>query len=430
MPAINSTRLTKRRIDAIQSGETCWDSDVRGFCCRARTKRKLFYLKARTRGRQRWLTIGEYGAPWTVETARREAQRLLGELHNGADVETLRHGGDAGDPIMEDLCARFIEEHAKHHKKASSVYVDELNIRNHILPLIGKIAVKDITRSDMEAFKQAIRNGTTATKPKRGQKHERFGPAARGGPGAANRCLALLSKMFNLAELWGWRPEHSNPVRMVAKYKENQVQRFLSDEELQRLGQALADVDEEGEISPYVTAAIRLLLLTGARLNEILTLKWDYVDRRGGFLQLPTSKTGPKVIFLNEDAVAVLNGIDRRKGNPYVIVGSVDGKHLVNIQKPWRTIRKRADIDDVRIHDLRHSFASIAASNGASLPMIGQLLGHRSADVTQRYAHLTASTVRDINELVGSKLSASITVDKQEPREKRQTDFEASRRDL
>jgi len=400
MPAINSARLTKRRIDAMQAGETHWDSDVRGFCCRARTKRKIFYLKMRSKGRQRWLTIGEYGAPWTVETARREAQRLLGEVLNGADVETLRHGGNAGDPIVEDLSARFIEEYARHHKKASSVYIDEINIRNHVLPLIGKIAVKDVTCSDIETFKQAVRDGKTATKP--GEKRERFGPSASGGPGAANRCLALLSKMFNLAEVWGWRPEHSNPVHMVAKYKENKIQRFLSDEEFQRLGQVLAEVYEEGGSSHYVVAAIRLLLLTGARLSEILTLKWAYIDQRGGYIQLPTSKTGPKVIFLNDDAIAVLDAIERCDGNPYVIVGSVDGQHLVNIQKPWRKIRKRAGLDDVRIHDLRHSYASVAASNGASLPIIGQLLGHNEVQTTQRYAHLAATPVRQANDAVGN----------------------------
>ncbi len=408
MPSITTYRLTKRRVDAMQSNETLWDSDVRGFCCRARTKRKLFYLKVRARGRQRWLTIGEYGAPWTVETARREAQRLLGELRNGADVETLRHGGRAGDPTMEDLCRRFIEEHALHHKKASSVYIDEINIRNHVLPLVGKIAVKDITRADVEAFKQAVRDGSTATKPRRGERHTRFGPAARGGPGAANRCLALLSKMFNLAEVWGWRTEHTNPVRMVAKYRENRVQRFLSDHELQRLGEVLATIEEETAISPYVIAAIRLLLLTGARLNEILTLKWAYIDRRGSFLQLPTSKTGPKVIFLNADALAVLDAIGRQSDNPYVIVGSVDCQHLVNIQKPWRTIRSRARLEDVRIHDLRHSFASIAASNGASLPIIGRLLGHNQPQTTQRYAHLAAHPVREANEQVGAKIAALV----------------------
>ncbi len=404
MPALKATRLTKRKIDNLKPGETVWDTDPRGFCCRCQTKRKIFQLRVRTHGRQRWLTIGEVGAPWTVETARRDAQRLLGEIRNGIDVEVLRYGGNATDPTIADLCDRFIEEHARHHKRASSTLTDEKNIANHVKPLIGHMAIKDVTRSDIEWFKQAIRDGKTATKRKPGEKRARFAPAVLGGPGVTNRCLALLSKMFNLAEIWGWRTENTNPVRLVAKYPENPRQRFLSDEEVQRLGTVLADCDTNGTESPYVIAAIRLLLLTGARLGEILTLKWDYIDQPRGYIQLPSSKTGPKVIFLNDTALDVIGSIARQPGNPFVIVGAMPGQHLVNIQKPWRRIRKLADLEDVRIHDLRHSFAAIAASNGASLPLIGQLLGHTQPQTTKRYAHLAAKPVRDVNDKVGATL--------------------------
>jgi len=408
MPALKAVNLTKRRIDQLKPGETLWDTDPRGFCCRCQKKRKIFLLRFRTKGRQRWLTIGEYGAPWTVETARREAQRLLGEIRGGMDVENLRYGTNPKDPTMADLCSRFIEDYAKHHKKASSVYIDELNVRNHIIPLIGKLAIKDVARSDIERLKTDIADGKTATKPKPGDKQERFGPAAKGGRGAANRCLALLSKMLNLAESWGWRAEHTNPVRLVAKYPENECNRFLSDEELMRLATVLDDADIEEAVSPYATAALRLLILTGARLSEILTLKWDYVDDRGGFLQLPDSKTGTKVIFLSDQAMAVLRAIEPVEDNPFVIAGTVRGQHIVNLQKPWRRLRKKAGLEDVRIHDLRHSFASIAASNGASLPMIGQLLGHKDNATTQRYAHLTAKPVRDVNDQVGQVLQGFV----------------------
>ena len=271
--------------------------------------------------------------------------------------------------------------------------------------LIGRLAVKDVTRSDVEALKSDIAGGKTATKPKPGDDRKRFGPAATGGKGAANRCLALLSKMFNLAETWGWRQEHSNPVRLVAKYPESESHRFLSDDELSRLAATLHQCDQDGSVSPQVTAAIRLLLLTGARLSEILTLRWNYIDQRGGFLNLPDSKAGTRVVFLNEQATAVLASIEPVPGNPYVITGAVEGQHLVNLQKPWRKLRKMAGLEDVRIHDLRHSFASIAASGGASLPMIGQLLGHSQVSTTKRYAHLTAQPVREVNEKVGSILS-------------------------
>ncbi len=347
MPAITSTRLTKRRVDAMAPDETLWDCDVRGFCCRARTVRKIFYLKARARGRQRWIMIGEYGAPWTVETARREAQRLLGEIRNGIEVETLRRGGRTGDPTMEDLCARFLDEYARHHKKASSVYTDRINIDNHILPLIGKLAVKDVTRIDIEALRNHVCDGLTRTKPPKGAKQERFGPNAKGGPGAANRCLAILSKMFNLAELWGWRLENTNPCRLVTKYPENRRQRFLSEDEFKRLGAVLDQVEEDGTESLYVVSAIRLLLLTGARLSEILTLRWQWVDLERGFLMLPDSKTGQRAIFLNNAARDVLRTLPKQPDNPFVIVGHQPGQRLVNLQKPWGRIRERARLADV-----------------------------------------------------------------------------------
>ena len=166
----------------------------------------------------------------------------------------------------------------------------------------------------------------------------------------------------------------------------------------------LSACDADGTESPYVIAAIRLLLLTGARLGEILTLKWDYIDQPRGHIQLPSSKTGPKIIFLNETALDVIRSIPRLPDNPFVILGAIPGQHLVNIQKPWRRIRKLASLEDVRIHDLRHSFAAIAASNGASLPLIGQLLGHTQPQTTKRYAHLAAKPVRDVNDKVGATL--------------------------
>ena len=210
--------------------------------------------------------------------------------------------------------------------------------------------------------------------------------------------------MFNLAEVWGWRDEHTNPVRLVARYRDNPCERYLSDDEIERLCEVLDAYERQDRASANAANTIRLLLLTGARVSEILTMKWAYIDRRGGFAQLPTSKTGRKIIFLSDPALQVLESIAPVPGNPYVFVGQKPMSHLVGLQKPWITIRKLAGLEDVRLHDLRHSFASIAASNGASLPMIGQLLGHRSADVTQRYAHLTASSVRLVNDQVGQAL--------------------------
>ena len=223
-------------------------------------------------------------------------------------------------------------------------------------------------------------------------------------PRMANFCLAVLSKFMNWAEEKGLRPQFSNPVRGIRKYPENHRERFLTAEELQRLGESLdEELREHGDI--YAVAAIRLLILTGARLSEILTLKWEYVDLDRGLLLLPNSKTGKKAIVLNAAARKVLEELPRLNGNPHVICGHKEGQHLVNLQKPWRRIRKRADIEDVRIHDLRHTFASLAARQGGSLPRIGALLGHSQMQTTQRYAHLIVDDVRQLDETVGDELA-------------------------
>ena len=278
--------------------------------------------------------------------------------------------------------------------------------------MLGVLHVKDVTRSDIEQFKLAVRDGQTA--PRRVGSDYKGGGVISGGPGVANRCLALLSKMLNLAEVWGWREENSNPCRLVAKYPEDRRQRFLSDHEISRLMDVLDTCERNQTESPYATAAVRLLLLTGARLGEILSLRWAWVDLQRRMLLLPSSKTGERVIFLNEAALDFLRNLERQPDNPFVIVGHRRGSHMINLQKPWGRMRSAAEIDDVRLHDLRHSFASIAASNGASLPLIGQLLGHWQPATTQRYAHLAAKPVQDVSDAVGRSIADRMKVSPKE----------------
>jgi len=225
-------------------------------------------------------------------------------------------------------------------------------------------------------------------------------------PYQANRIIAVLSKMFSFAEQRGLVPDGTNPCRRIEKYREQARDRFLTQAEIVRLGQALTQAEDKQATSPHVIAAIRLLLFTGARLSEILTLRWEHVDLERAMLFLPDSKTGRKAITLNTPACDVLRSMPRLEGNPWVIAGHKHGEHLVNMQKPWRAIRKSAALEDVRIHDLRHTFASIAAASGASLPIIGKLLGHGQAATTERYAHLGADPVRMAGEQVGSRLAA------------------------
>jgi Phage integrase family/Arm DNA-binding domain len=409
---VQSVHITKRLVDSLTVGSLIFDTAVKGFAVRCQRKQKTYLLKVRLNGRQRWFTIGEHGAPWTVEAARHEAQRLWGEIREGTDLATIREA-KRDKPTMAALCQRYLDEHAIPHKKPSSVRMDRLNIDNHILPALRDQLVTDIGREDVERMKRMVATGKTV--PRRGSAKRGPGSVLTGGEGVANRCVALMSKMLNLAEVWGWRPLNSNPCRIVAKFSENPCQRFLSEAEARRLGEVLADAEATGTEHAYIIAAIRLLLLTGARSGEILTLKWQYVDFDRAVLHLPDSKTGQKTIFLNTAAVEVLRAIPRHKNTPYVIAGHKPGVAVTNIHAPWHRIRTLAELEDVRIHDLRHSFASVAAASGASLLMIGKLLGHTNAMTTQRYAHLIADPIKDLNQAVGSKIAQSL-VPKPKPR--------------
>ena len=224
-------------------------------------------------------------------------------------------------------------------------------------------------------------------------------------PGHANRTPGVLSRMMTLAEVWEMRPEGVNPCRHVKKYAEHKRERFLSDDEYRRLGEALRDAEREGFASPAAIGAIRLLMLTGCRSGEIMSLRWDYVDLDLGELRLPDSKTGSKVVHLGDPAIAVLRGIPRTEGNPWVLPGLKRGRHIAYLHGSWRRILDRAGIENLRIHDLRHSFASGGLLVGVGLPMIGKLLGHSKVQTTARYAHLANHPLKAAANRIASRIA-------------------------
>jgi len=393
------TRITLRTVERLQPGELVWDTAVRGFGIRCQRKSKVYVLKVTIAGRQRWFSIGEHGAPWTPETARQQAQVIWGKIRSGENLVGIRDAR-RDRATISDLCVRYLQEHAREHKKASSAHMDERNVENHIRPLLGDAYADEITRADIDRFKRAIREGKT----RKGSQTVRGGAVVRGGPIVANRCLALLSKMLNLAEVWGVRPENSNPVRHIEKYKEGRRERYLTAEEFARLGDALAAAAAGGKESPFAVAAIRLLILTGARLGEVLALRWGYVFLEEGILKLPDSKTGRKTVWLNPPAIEVLSNLPRVAGNDFVIVGDRAGSHLVNIHKAWKRICHQAGLADFRIHDLRHSYASVAVGAGVGLYLTGKILGHLRHSTTERYAHLADDPVREANKLIGNRI--------------------------
>ena len=214
--------------------------------------------------------------------------------------------------------------------------------------------------------------------------------------------------MLNLAESWGIRPDGSNPCRHVERYREKRRERFLGNDELARLGQVLSDAEANDTEPPSAIAAVRLLILTGCRLQEVLGLRWDQVDFERRQIRFEESKTGQKTIALGAAALELLCGLPRLEGNPYVIPGKKDGAHFVGMPKVWQRIRKQAGLENVRLHDLRHSFASVGAGAGLSLPIIGKLLGHTQAATTQRYAHLAADPVRQAADRISGEIAAAL----------------------
>ena len=384
-------KLTKRSIDSFRyqgdgkSRDVRWDDAVRGFGVRIYpTGRKAFVISYRVNGRKRLHTLGPYG-PLTLDKARDSAKRNLADVIDGADPAESRHAARHAATVAE-LCDRYLAEYAEGRKKPSSLRNDRSMIERFVKPALGSRKAGDVSRADVLTLHNSLRKT----------------------PYQANRVLALFSKLMNLAEQWGMRPDASNPCRHVERFKERSRERYLSAAELARLADALAEAAREAGGMPPTVAAIRLLLFTGARLSEILTLKWEHVDFERACLRLPDSKTGSKTVHLNAPALAVLAGIERHEGNPYVIVGQKRGAHLVNLQKPWRAIRERAGMPDLRVHDLRHSYASVGAAAGLGLPMIGALLGHREAATTARYAHLADDPLRQANDAIGAWIEAAM----------------------
>jgi integrase len=388
-------KLTKRVVDALayerKSGaQYLWDDETVGFGVRVYPSgRKSFVVSYRAKGRQRFHTVGRYGE-LTVQQARDLAREALFRVRQGEDPSGDRLALQQA-PTMTDLAERYMEEHARPNKKPSSIANDELFWRRHVLSTLGRTRVADVTREDVT----------------------RLHRAKASTPYSANRMLALLSKAFNLAEVWGWRPDNTNPCRHVRRFKERSRERYLSTEELAELARVLAEEERNRTELPSVVPALRLLLFTGCRLGEILKLRWAEVDFQRRCLFLADSKTGSKVVHLNGPALQVLAELrdrsERDPDNPFVIEGKKPGTHLVNLRNPWCRLRQAAGLDGVRLHDLRHSFASVAAMAGMSLPMIGTLLGHTRVETTQRYAHLAADPVREATERIGAEIAAAMS---------------------
>ena len=410
-------RITKRTVDGLSTHrhhEYIWDSELRGFGVRVTASGfKAYVVQYRLpglgrRGAVKRVTLGEHGR-LTPDEARRLAKRELGRVAQGHDIAAER-ASRKGIPTVKELGTEYLKD-VKLRRKESTAYEYERMWTKHVLPEFGSRQVPSVTSQDVRRL------------------HKSFSET----PYTANRTLALLGAFFAYAAKEGVIKAHENPAHGVDHFAEKPRERYLTADEFKRLGEALNKAEATGlppgpehkktpkseatikhrakstwgqtiPANPFAVAAIRLLALTGCRESEILNLKWEEVDLERGFLRLSDSKTGRSIRPLGASAIAIFESLPKVAKNPHVLPGNKKGEHLSDVQRLWYAVRDAAGLPKLRLHDLRHSFASVPATSGESLLIVRSLLGHRNVATTERYAHLSDDPVKS----AADKASADI----------------------
>jgi integrase len=383
---MSKRKLTKSTVEQQQPGTKdirIWDSQVGGFHCKITpTGKRVYHLYYRTtEGKERRPRIGVHG-DITCDRARAIALQWKADVAQGGDPSLTKKDARLA-PTVSMLCDRYLSEHAEDHKKPSSLRDDRQYIKRFVRPILGSKKVRAITTDDINRLHRQLRET----------------------PYQANHVRSLLSKMFNLSEAWGLRPQGTNPTKYVKKYTEEKRERYLDGDQIERLGETLAEAQREGTETPQVIAAFKLLLLTGCRKGEVLNLRWEEIDWERGVLKLSDTKTGRQERSVGEPVLELLNSLHWKSESGWVIPGPDSSKPWVNLAKPWGRIRVAAALGDFRIHDLRHTHASAAVGLGISLPIVGALLGHTQPATTQRYAHLANGPAREAADRVSGNLA-------------------------
>ncbi len=384
-------KLTKRFVESVEPGDRdvfAWDDKLAGFGLRVKPSGVRSYIvQYRNRqGRSRRYTIGQHGV-LTPDQAREEAAEVLRRAKRGGDP-TAECKAARKAPTVAELCDRFLAEHLEVHTKPTTTREYRRLIEVRIKPEIGALKAVAVTRQDVIKL------------------HRKMG----GTPRQANLTLAVLSKLFNLAELWEVRSENTNPCRLVKRYREAKRERFLSEAELARLGAVLDQAEREQLALPGVINTLRLLALTGCRLGEILSLRWEDVDFEVGTLDLPDAKAGARAHPVAAPALAVLAHIPTVEGSPWVLHGASPRSRLAvnTVEQTWRRLRQRAGLEDVRIHDLRHTAGTYAGQAGANAYLVRDLLGHKTLAMTSRYVNRDVDPLRALAERVESRIAAAM----------------------
>ena len=422
-------KLTKAVVDQLEprsADYVTWCGRLPGFGVRTRpTGRKSYIAQYDFYGRSRKITIGTHGK-MTVDQAREKARAILGKAQLGID-EAETKAKRRAEITVAQLCDEYLADGCD-KKKSSTIETDKGRIARHIKPLLGTKKISDVSRADIERFLRAVATGKTAKVLTNDQGNR---VKVTGGKGTATRTVRLLGGIFTYAVQHGYI--ETNPRSGVQLYADNQGKRYLSPGEFERLGNVLREAETQGlpwqvnegrkekhrptnaenkreVISPHAIAAIRLLILTGCRLSEILQLRWNDVKFNDGQLNLPDSKTGAKIVLLGAAALKVLTEIPRVDGNPYVIAGTTNNRPRSDLKRPWKRITSQAGLEGVRLHDLRHSFASVGIASGLGLPVIGKLLGHSSPATTAHYAHIAEDDSRRALDAIESTIATDMGI--------------------
>ena len=373
------------KLPTSRSRSTVWLGE-RGLGMRQyATGRAVYIVQTRMNGRCRTITI----APTSVITEHRAgiiARRVLAHAEVGQNPANDRLRIRSA-PMFQDFLDEYWQRTTPRWKESSRKMHDCYR-RLYLERAFADIPIDEISDEHVTRWFAVLNNNTR--------------------PGAANRVLSILNAMLNKAEEWGYRDDGTNPCRSVRRNKTRQCERFLSNAELRRLGDLLTDDQAaKGSLRSTVAAAVMLLLLTGCRAGEVTGLQWQ--DVRGNRLKLRDSKTGPRTVWLGDDARAVIDALPRHRNAPWLFCDPTRRTPLVKLSNYWPSIRNRAGLSDVRLHDLRHTFASYAAMSRETLTMIGRLLGHRSLSCTSRYAHLGDEHVSDAAQQIGAVMERLLT---------------------
>ena len=403
-------KISKRSVDALAAppgGEVVvWDTHVKGFGVRVRGGGVKTYVVRYRLGSGRGGTHSQFHDRPTRQPVDTRHRPRRSRPHPRACRKRRRSRRQAADgsrgPDRRRPVRPVFGRGMRPTKKPTTLATDRGRIKRHIIPLLGRKKVKDLTRADIQRFMQDVAAGKTACDEKTASRGRAI---VEGGKGTATRTVGLLGGILTFAVERGICP--TNPVHGVKRYRDRKGERFLSARELAALGLGLAVMEETATISPIMANAVRLLLLTGCRKTEVLSLCWSFVDFERGYLRLPDSKTGEKTVPLGAPALKVLSDLPRL--SDWVFPAATGGGHLVGLPHAWDAVRVWCGLDGVRLHDLRHSFASVGAISGNSLPVIGALLGHADSKTTSRYAHLTADPIKAAAERIANTIADAMS---------------------